>query len=84
MRNLFCFYSLFILVSLAISCQKVETCYSCDRELDAFVKNNFEQLQHYTIEDMKILDPEKQRAIYRSFDKEKKQLFGKKSTKLYF
>ena len=71
----------FLVVFLFFSCNKQEVCYSCDPEIDVFVKENKEQLLDFTLANITILGSEKQKAVYRSYNTIKKASLWKEKYK---
>lgn len=64
-----CFLGMFFLAS----CNQEEVCYSCDENVDAFVKENLKAIQQMNRADIIKYSNEKQRGIYRALSAEKKK-----------
>ena len=80
--NCLFFFIVFLAMLSMISCQKQQdVCYSCDSEIDAFVKANKEQLLHFNLTDLTLLELEKQKAAYRSYNAIKKSALWKEKYK---
>lgn len=75
------FVFLFFICSI-LSCQKQIECYSCIEEFDNYVKVNKELLENFTLKDLNVLNLEKQKASYRSFDSKKKSAIWKEKYKI--
>jgi len=56
-----------------ISCNKSADCYSCDADVDAFVKQNEFELRDMTVTELAAYNPEVQRAAFRMYDARKRQ-----------
>jgi len=55
------------------SCNKSTDCYSCDVDVDAFVKQNEAQLRDMAVAELATYNPEVQRAAFRMYDARKRQ-----------
>lgn len=74
MKKQFLFVVLVALVLTATSCEK-ESTYSCDSEVDTWVKENVADIQKMTRSEWKQLDVVKGRACYRAFTEKQKVVF---------
>lgn len=63
---------LFLISFANIGCQD-ETCYSCDKEIDSWAKENFESLKIMNRNQLVVLSSGKQRAAFRTFTPEKRK-----------
>ena len=65
--------TLLFLISFAnIGCQD-ETCYSCDKEINSWAKENLESLKTMNRSELVILSSGKQRAAFRTFTPQKRK-----------
>ena len=55
------------------SCEKVENEFSCDPDIDQYVKNNRKSLAIMGLDELNSLDPLLQRAVFNSWDHTKKR-----------
>lgn len=68
-KLIICFLGIFFLAG----CSQEEACYSCDENVDAYVKENLEAIQQMNRADIIKYPNEMQRAMYRSLSAEKKK-----------
>lgn len=73
MKTKFKILFFFIIVSLVSGCRKSTDCYSCDVKIDSFIKENEKELKSIGVRKMSSYDRPLQRAIFRMYDKSKKQ-----------
>jgi len=67
------FYFIPILIIILLSCQHLETEFSCNPEINEFVIENQEELSQITIEELSSYDIKLQRAIFNSWNYQKKR-----------
>jgi len=58
---------------LVVSCNKSTDCYSCDVNVDAFVKQNETELREMSVTELVGYNPEVQKAAFRMYDPHKRQ-----------
>jgi len=69
-------YVCVLLVSMAMfSCSQDEEVYSCDKEVDTWVKENLDDIRHMDRSKWLELDERVSRAVYIAFAPEQKQIF---------
>ena len=59
------------------SCEKGENEFSCDPDIDQYVKNNRKSLAIMGLDELNSLDPQLQRAVFNSWDHTKKRDIAK-------
>lgn len=69
-KNIFLFL---ILTNAFISCEKTELEFSCDPEINKYVKNNKKSLADISLDELNTYDMSLQRAIFNSWDPLKKR-----------
>ncbi|WP_420571983.1 bacteriocin fulvocin C-related protein [Kordia sp.] len=63
----------FVGIFFLVSCSQEETCYSCDDQVDAYVKEHLKSIQQMNRADIIKYPNEMQRAMYRTLSAERKK-----------